>query len=257
MNEKERFYVSDSHTAGATDKKYAMNILSEASLFGAYIRQGESTSDFVFERADKGSILNAKNGIVNLYTLAHVPGKETLTVNYKIDGVWYHATSASPYTCGLAINTLADGAHTVEISAEGMSKTYTFYKSGNSISFGSVPEASIQILVNGTALTFDKGAEPQIVQDRTMVPLRAIFEALNVEVSWDGNTKTVTANGRGRQVILTIGQNEISVNGEKTVIDVPAMIISDRTMVPARAVAQSLGCTVDWTHETKTVVITG
>ncbi len=257
MNENERFYVRDSHTAGATDKSYAMNILNEASAFGAYIKQGQAKSDFVFEKAEKGSTLNAKNGIVNLYTMAHIPGKPDISINYKIDGEWYHSTSAAPYTCGIAINTLSDGAHTVEISAEGISKSYTFYKSGNAISFGNMPKSSIEILVNGTALTFDAGAEPQIVDDRTMVPLRAIFEALNVQVNWDGNTKTVTATGRDRQVVLTIGQKEISVNGTKTEIDVPAMIISDRTMVPVRAVAQSLGCNVDWVADTKTVVITG
>ena len=257
MNEKERFYVKDSHTAGATDKSYAMNILKEASAFGAYIKQGQTRADFVFEKADKGSALHAQKGIVNLYTLTHIPGNPYVTVNYKIDGVWYHSASNAPYTCALAINTLSDGAHTVEISADGISKLYTFYKTGNSISFGNIPKSSIGILVNGTALTFDPGAEPQIVEDRTMVPLRAIFEALNVQVNWDGNTKTVTATGRDRQVVLTIGQKEITVNGIKTEIDVPAMIISDRTMVPVRAVAQSLGCTVDWIADTKTVVITG
>ena len=257
INEKERFYVSDNHTAGAVNKQYAMDILNEASVFGAYIKQGQTKSEFVFEKAEKGSTLNAKNGIVNLYTLAHIPGKPNISVNYKIDGVWYHSASAAPYICGLSVNTLSDGAHTVEISAEGISKSYTFYKSGNSISFGEMPHSSIGILVNGTPLAFDPGAEAQIVDDRTMVPLRAIFEALNVQVNWDGDTKTVTATGRGRQIALTIGQKEISVNGIKTEIDVPAMIISDRTMVPVRAVAQSLGCTVDWIAETKTVVITG
>ena len=257
MNEKERFYVRDTYTAGATDKSYAMNILKEASAFGAYIKQGQTQSNFVFEKAEKGSTLHAQKGIVNLYTLAHIPGNPYITVNYKIDGVWYHSTSNAPYTCALAINTLSDGAHSVEISADGVSKSYTFYKSGNSISFGNIPKSSIGLLVNGTALTFEQGAEPQIVEDRTMVPLRAIFEALNVQVSWDGNTKTVTATGRDRQIVLTIGQKEISVNGTKTEIDVPAMIISDRTMVPVRAVAQSLGCNVDWIADTKTVVITG
>ena len=120
-----------------------------------------------------------------------------------------------------------------------------------------MPENGIGIIVNGTALEFEEGAEPKIVDDRTMVPLRAIFEALNVQVNWDGNTKTVTATGRDRQVILTIGQKDITVNGTKTEIDVPAMIINDRTMVPVRAVAQSLGCTVDWNADTRTVVITG
>ena len=99
-------------------------------------------------------------------------------------------------------------------------------------------------------------AKPVIVDGRTLVPLRAIFEALNVNVSWDGATKTVTANSRDKTISLTIGVNQLIVNGVSTPIDVPAMIIADRTMVPARAIAQSLGCTVAWLAGERTVVIT-
>ncbi len=262
LYENEKFYVSDSHTSGAVDKPYAMNILSEASDCGAYIKQGAAKSEFVFQRADAGSTLSANNGVVNVYTLAHIPSKPFLTVNYTIDGTWYHSSQAAPYTCGINMNILSDGEHTLQISAEGISKEYKFYKSGNALRFGAYPEGvaasdEIKISVNGNMLSFGANdAKPVIVDGRTLVPLRAIFEALNVNVSWDGATKTVTANGRDKTISLTIGVNQLIVNGVSTPIDVPAMIIADRTMVPARAIAQSLGCTVAWLAGERTVVIT-
>lgn len=264
ISEAERYYVSDSQTAGATDKPYAMNILAEASACGAYIQQGNDVSEFVFEQAQKGSTLSSKNGIVNLYTLAHIPSTPNIEVNYTVDGAWYHSSRTAPYTCGLNISALADGEHTVQISSQGLSKSYTFYKSGDAIRFGAYPESvqpvtdNIKIIINGEELTIAADdTKPLIIDGRTLVPLRAIFNALDMSVQWNGETKTVTANGRGREILLTIGVNEIIVNGESKEIDVPAMLINNRTMVPARAVAQSLGCSVDWLGEERTVVIEG
>lgn len=263
QNEAEHYDINDTNNNYATIKGYGANIMKEASTFGAYIRQGKNTSDFVFEKAERGSTLKAKNGTVNLYTLAHIPSKPNIEVNYTIDGGWYHSVRTAPYLCRLNINNLADGEHTVKISSEGISKEYKFYKSGDAISFGGYPEGAqqpedqIKIMINGQELKLkEDDVKPFISDGRTLVPLRAIFEALNVDVRWDDITRTVYADGRGRKIMLTIDVNEITVNGESKQIDVPAKIINGRTVVPARAVAQSLGCSVDWIAEKRTVIIT-
>ncbi len=100
------------------------------------------------------------------------------------------------------------------------------------------------------------GQEPVIVNDRTLVPLRAIFEKMGAEVVWDDATKTVTATREDTTVSLTIGSDQLMVNGEAVTIDVPAQIINDRTMIPVRAIAESFGCEVNWNQKAKRVAIT-
>jgi len=112
----------------------------------------------------------------------------------------------------------------------------------------------ITVLVNEKAVEFD--VVPQIINERTMVPLRAIFEALGATVGWDDATKTVTSELSGVKISLAIGSNQLYVNGTAKEIDVPAMIIDERTLVPVRAISEAFGCEVGWDGETKTVSIT-
>lgn len=99
------------------------------------------------------------------------------------------------------------------------------------------------------------GQKPVIVEGRTLVPLRAIFEAMGAEVSWDDATSTVTATRGDTTVSLTVGSDTLYVNGEVKTLDVPAQIINDRTLVPARAIAESFGCEVNWNDGARRVYI--
>ena len=111
----------------------------------------------------------------------------------------------------------------------------------------------IFVTVNHIPVWFDQ--PPTIVDDRTLVPLRAIFEAMGANVDWNANTRTVTAVRGEDKLSLVIDTNIINKNGTDFEIDVPAMIIGDRTMVPARAIAEALGASVDWNPHTRTVII--
>lgn len=111
----------------------------------------------------------------------------------------------------------------------------------------------IRVLLDGKELSFD--VPPQIIDDRTMVPLRAIFEAMGAAVDWDGDTRTVTAVKDSTTVTMTVGSYEIYVSGEQITLDVPPQLVDDRTLVPARAVAESFGAAVDWDGDTRTVII--
>ena len=117
-----------------------------------------------------------------------------------------------------------------------------------------VAENNINITINGEAKTFD--VMPVMVNDRTLVPLRGIFETLGATVSWDDATWTVTATKDETTVVLQIDNKIAKVNGNEIELDVPATLVSERTMVPVRFVSESLGCKVDWVDETQTVVIT-
>ena len=124
------------------------------------------------------------------------------------------------------------------------------------ISFSSdkTEEKIIRILINNKFLSTDQ--PPVLINDRTMVPLRAIFEALGATVDWNDTEKSVTAKKDNTSVYMQIGNNKITVNGNITELDVPAQIVNDRTMVPVRAVAEAFDCNVNWNGYQKYVIIT-
>ena len=113
----------------------------------------------------------------------------------------------------------------------------------------------ITVTLNGQAIDFADQA-PEIVEGRTLVPLRAIFEALGASVEWDQATKTVTSSMDDVTIKLTIGDNTLYRNDEGVTLDVAAQILNGRTMVPARAIAEAYGVGVQWDAATRTVVLT-
>ena len=113
----------------------------------------------------------------------------------------------------------------------------------------------ITVTLNGQAIDFADQA-PEIVEGRTLVPLRAIFEALGASVEWDQATKTVTSSMDDVTIKLTIGDNTLYRNDEGVTLDVAAQILNGRTMVPARAIAEAYGVDVQWDAATRTVVLT-
>ena len=105
----------------------------------------------------------------------------------------------------------------------------------------------------GNEIKFDQ--QPVIENGRTLVPLRAIFEALGADVDWDDATRTVTSVKGNTTVELAIDSTEMKINGAVKVIDVPAQIVNSLTLVPVRAISESFDCLVDWDGNTRTVVI--
>ncbi len=111
----------------------------------------------------------------------------------------------------------------------------------------------VSVFVNGTRVNFD--VAPTIIDGRTLVPLRAIFESLGATVEWDDFTKTVTGTKDGTTIKMTVGQNTFTVNDEVKTLDVPSQIIDGRTLVPVRAISESFGVDVEWHAEIKTVCV--
>jgi hypothetical protein len=113
--------------------------------------------------------------------------------------------------------------------------------------------------VNGNSKTLD--SPPVIKNGRTLVPIRAIIEALGGTVGWDGMKREATVTLGKKTIALWIGKSVATVNGKNTPIDstntkVVPEIISSRTMLPLRFVSENLGCSVVWVDATKTITIT-
>ncbi|HQE22800.1 MAG TPA: glycosyl hydrolase family 18 protein [Syntrophomonadaceae bacterium] len=88
----------------------------------------------------------------------------------------------------------------------------------------------------------------QIVNDRTMVPLRFIVEdpALQGQVYWDQSQQKVAMDCRGRYIELYIGNKQAKVDGKACTLDAPPYIYQGRTYVPLRFLAENLGARVEW-----------
>ncbi len=109
---------------------------------------------------------------------------------------------------------------------------------------GGAPPPPVTINVNGRDLPCE--VPPQIIEGRTLAPLRAVFEALGTDVSWDGGTRTVTARRGETTLSLTVGSKVAYRNGREVPLDVPAQLVNDRTMVPLRFISESLDAVVSW-----------
>ena len=98
--------------------------------------------------------------------------------------------------------------------------------------------------VNGNMVPTDMPSV--IIDDRALVPARAIFEKLGATVNWDGTNRKVLVSLNDTFVELKINDKNAIVNSKTVELDVPAKIINDRTMLPVRFVAEQLNMKVDW-----------
>ena len=118
---------------------------------------------------------------------------------------------------------------------------------------------STQMSVDGTAVTID--VAPQIIEGRTLLPIKWVAEPLGADVSWDATDRKVTVSLGSTVLELWIGKSQAHVNGKSVAIDpqnakVVPLIVSGRTMLPIRFVAEQLGADVQWEQATKTITIT-
>ncbi|PYI57385.1 stalk domain-containing protein [Paenibacillus flagellatus] len=125
---------------------------------------------------------------------------------------------------------------------------------GTGISFKPlVPDNWITVIVNGDYMIFEQ--PPVIVSGNTLVPMRAIFEKLGAEVSWDPDRQAVTAKKEGTTVWLQIDNSIAKVGNRDQSLEVSPRIMNGSTMVPLRFVGEALGADVKWDDSLKTVTI--
>lgn len=111
----------------------------------------------------------------------------------------------------------------------------------------------ITVYVDAVKVQFD--VLPQIIDGRTMVPIRAIFEKMGAGVNWDEKTRTAVSQKGDIEVKMTVGSKDMYINGEIHKMDVEPQIIGGRTLAPARYVAEAFDATVGWNDEKRMVVI--
>ncbi len=112
---------------------------------------------------------------------------------------------------------------------------------------------AIKIYVNGEQIAPD--TNPVLVNDRTMVPIRAIADKLGYSVGWFQESQTVSMQKGNDLIQLSIGSRSVYHNSYNIIIDVEPMIYGDRTYLPVRAVAEAMGCNVEWNNSEHAVYI--
>lgn len=112
--------------------------------------------------------------------------------------------------------------------------------------------------VNGIEKEIDPGmgTKPVIINDRTLLPVRAVVEEIGGTVGWNGETQEVTLSYGQNTILLTIDSTAAYLNGAAQELDTAPTIINDRTMLPIRFIVESFGYDVAWNGDTQTVTIT-
>ncbi|THF82258.1 copper amine oxidase N-terminal domain-containing protein [Cohnella fermenti] len=133
-----------------------------------------------------------------------------------------------------------------------------------SVIFGAIPAfaapgtdlKAIPVIVNGQKVKFPD-TEPYIsAAGNTMVPVRFVSEKLGADVKWDNTTQTVLISYNGKNIRMSVGSKEVSVDGVVSTLDTSAEIYDTRTMVPLRFVSEVLGSEVIWDQGAHSVRVT-
>ena len=178
---------------------------------------------------------------------AHKHNTEIESVTYFIDGKYEGMSTEIPYT------TYIDAG---EYSGNHQLKAIVKFKDGDTVSTEqsiiiSGIDRDITVVIDEEEVEFDQ--KPVIVEGRTMLPMRKIFEELGATVTWNGKTRTVIGEKGDRIVKITIDSNIMYINDKKVILDVAPLILKSSTLVPVRAVAEGLGCDVEW-HDKSSLV---
>ncbi|MEK8132531.1 copper amine oxidase N-terminal domain-containing protein [Paenibacillus filicis] len=115
------------------------------------------------------------------------------------------------------------------------------------------PSSTIFACVNDQFLSTD--VPVQVENGVSLIPMRALLEALGAELDWDGDSRTVKVNLHGTSVVLQVDRTEALVNGHSVKLDVPARMKDGRVLIPTRFISEQLGSAVSWQPERKAILI--
>ncbi len=220
---------------------------------GLIYKKGNGTSFAGYYDID-GNLLKIGNIIPQSHSNGYCPLSNKLVANGLYDYVNKTAYQL-PINLEIALhmNTIYDVTQTKKINEE-TSSIYYDYTVNKVYTIKLKKYPIITVKYNNGVINFDQ--LPIIENGRTLVPLRAIFEKIGADVEWNGDTQTVTATKGDISISLTINSTTAIKNGQNIALDVPAKIVSGRTLVPVRFVSDCFGVNVEWDGATQTVILT-
>ncbi len=114
--------------------------------------------------------------------------------------------------------------------------------------------SEVSVSLNGNIIDFPN-QQPTVVDGRTLIPLRGVFDKMGYSIDWDNDTKTATLEKDGKRISVQIGENKIYIDGSPMEIDVPAQLINGSTMLPMRAITDASGTELLWDNDNKIATI--
>jgi putative aldouronate transport system substrate-binding protein len=114
-------------------------------------------------------------------------------------------------------------------------------------------ELRINIFADNVQIKSD--VEPFIINGSVYVPVRAIADAMDIDIEWNPDTKTVTASTGDTQLKMQIGSNTVLINSKKFTMNGQAVIKNGRTFIPVRFFCEAFGADVNWQDSPPTVRI--
>jgi len=114
---------------------------------------------------------------------------------------------------------------------------------------------STSVVVNNRPLILDTAPYIDSKSNRCLVPVRFISEILGYDVKWDDKVKQVEVIKDKTKIVLQIGNGSALINGETVILDQPPVIKNNRTFVPIRFIAETLGCSVLWDNVLQKITI--
>lgn len=202
-----------------------------------------------------GDWANIRSGPGTNYTAVGKANKgESFTLLAR-EGEWCHILTSSGqegYVAGY-LTRLKQPGNSLTTAANVKPAAPPASVSSTNINTPNNPARAVTVFLDGKQVSFE--VAPVIENGRTLVPLRAIFEAMGAIVSWDDKTRTVTATKGSDYVVLPLNSTSPNVNGEEYALEVPAKIVKGRTLAPLRFVAEAFGGQVEWDQSNLKVAI--
>lgn len=111
----------------------------------------------------------------------------------------------------------------------------------------------IKVFYKGEMLKYD--VPPTVIDGRIVIPARGTFEKMGARVDWDEGLQTATITRGDKTIQVKVNSTQMRLNGRNVTLDVPARIIANRTLLPLRAVASAMDCTINWGNTDEIAVI--
>ncbi len=267
--------ISGGYRNSYTDEDYIMTILYSAENYSSYEREpndsvsdateiytpetfignmsSKSDVDYYFTRLWGGkwyvSMESPQNAEYNVVIYKDVNGKLSQITSGKINATNKNIEvedASGDYYIKVTSKTYSNDDYTISVISE------RDIKSSKTII---LEVNNPYMVVDGATVLIDgnRGTTPVIVDNRMLLPIRAIIENLGGNVLWDESAKTITFELNGTVVNMTINSNVAYVNGRVMYLDVPTQTVNGRTMVPIRFIMENLGGNVVWNNNIVTI----
>ncbi len=111
----------------------------------------------------------------------------------------------------------------------------------------------LTLVIDGKKISTD--VNPMIIESRTMVPIRVLFDSFGADVLWNEALRQAIISTKTTVIVFTIDSKTAYVDGVGKSMDVAPTIVNGRTLVPIRFISGVLGYDVEWNGSTRTVYV--